>query len=422
MKVFKFGGASVKDAEAVRNVSRIIGNYKNDNIVVVVSAMGKTTNDLENLIKAHYDRSKKRFQILEIIKSFHIKIIDELFNDKQHAVYQLFENTIGKLEQTLQEDPIENYNFYYDQIVSYGELLSTKIISHYAYDNGTNNRWVDARNLIRTDNIYREAKVKWNETAQLITTKTTAIFKEAPIIITQGFIGATDEKLTTTLGREGSDFSAAIIASCLNAEEVSVWKDVPGILNADPRKFDFARKLDTISYNEAIEMTYYGAKVLHPKTIKPLENKRIPLRVRSFKDINESGTLVEKLKIDPTYPPIVILEPNQILISIQTQDFSFITEENMQFIYGLCAKNYVKVNMMQNSAITLNLCCDYVAYKINPIILDLEESFDCNVINDAELLTIRHYNYEMIYELTKEKDILLEQKSKQTYQFVIKDA
>jgi len=381
--------------------------------------MGKTTNALERLIDAHYNQSDEKYGILEEIKSFHLNIIDELFQTKDHPVITLFENTIHKLEQFLNEEPINNYNFNYDQIVSYGELLSTKIISHYAYDNDTNNRWIDARNLIRTDNQYREASIKWDITKQQIERKTAQLFQEAPILITQGFIGATDEKLTTTLGREGSDFTAAIIAACLNAEEVSVWKDVPGILNADPKKFEFAKQLNEISYREAIEMTYYGAKVLHPKTIKPLENEGIPLKVRSFKSMEKPGTNVAKLSNEPSYPPIIISEPDQILIAVQTNDFSFVSEEDIQFIYGECAKNHVKVNMMQNSAVSLKLCCDYKGYKVNPLIEALKTRFDVKITENVELLTIRHYNYEIIYELSKGKDILLESKSQKTYQLVM---
>ena len=294
MKIFKFGGASVKDADAVVNVTNILNQFAGQKIVVVISAMGKSTNALESIFKAYM--AKQDYQpALEALKEFHLSVIGQLFSDKNHSVYQLFNETITQLETILEKEPIENANYQYDQIVSFGELLSTKIISHYAHDNGVKNRWINAKSIIRTDNKYREANIDWVNTNQQIISRVTQKHQEADVIITQGFIGATPERLTTTLGREGSDFTAAIIGAALDAESVTVWKDVPGILTGDPKIFKNAELMDKLSYNEAIEMTYYGAKVLHPKTIKPLENKGIPLHVKSFVEPSQNGTVIEKL-------------------------------------------------------------------------------------------------------------------------------
>ena len=279
--------------------------------------------------------------------------------------------------------------------------------------------WVDARKVIKTNNDYREAKINWSQTEKNIKKFISPPIKKDRLVITQGFIGSTPETMTSTLGREGSDFTAAIIGSILDAEYVAVWKDVPGILNADPKLFNFAKKLDLMSYKEAIEMTYYGAKVLHPKTIKPLENKDIPLHVKSFIKPTDAGTVIKKLDKEQLYPPITIKEPNQILISIYTRDFSFISEHDMSRIFLLCSKHKVRVNMMQNKAISMNLSCTNKDYKIEPLINDLKKEFTVNDKDKLELLTIRHYNYEIVYELSKSKNIIMEQKSAITYQFVI---
>jgi aspartate kinase len=279
--------------------------------------------------------------------------------------------------------------------------------------------WIDARKVIKTNNDYREAKVNWAQTEKNIKKHISPSLNKDKLVITQGFIGSTAETMTSTLGREGSDFTAAIIGSVLDAEYVAVWKDVPGILNADPKLFNFAKKMALVSYKEAIEMTYYGAKVLHPKTIKPLENKGIPLHVMSFVKPTDDGTIIRKLDDEPLYPPITIKEPNQIVISIYTTDFSFISESDMSRILLLCSEHKVRVNMMQNKAISMNLCCTNKDYKIEPLINDLEKEFTVINKDKLELLTIRHYNYEIVYELSKSKNIIMEQKSASTYQFVI---
>lgn len=417
MKVFKFGGASVKDAMSVKNVTNILKDYEGENKVVVISAMGKTTNDLEALYHSYIEKKDYQKELDRVIE-FHINIIKELFTDPKHAVYELFNSTIESLKDLLETEPIDNANFQYDQIVSFGELLSTKIISHYAYDNGVDNRWINAKNIIRTDRKYREANINWDTTNLEINKRVSKLLQEASTVITQGFIGSTPERLTTTLGREGSDFTAAIIGAALNAEDVTVWKDVPGILTGDPKRFSTAKKIEKLSYKEAIEMTYYGAKVLHPKTIKPLENKGIPLRVRSFLEPKLNGSIVEKREEELNYDPITILENDQIQIKIKTLNLSFIDELDLSKIYSICAQHQLKINLMQHSAISLTLVCDNKAYKTSPVLDYLREIYQVETKDNVQLLTIRHYNYEIIYELCKDKDILMESKSKSTFQIL----
>jgi len=417
MKIFKFGGASVKDADAVVNVTNILNQFAGQKIVVVISAMGKSTNALESIFKAYM--AKQDYQpALEALKDFHLSVIGQLFSDKNHSVYQLFNETITQLETILEKEPIENANYQYDQIVSFGELLSTKIISHYAHDNGVKNRWINAKSIIRTDNKYREANIDWVNTNQQIISRVSQKHQEADVIITQGFIGATPERLTTTLGREGSDFTAAIIGAALDAESVTVWKDVPGILTGDPKIFKNAELMDKLSYNEAIEMTYYGAKVLHPKTIKPLENKGIPLHVKSFVEPSQNGTVIEKLNQEINYKPITILEKDQIQIKVRTKDLSFISEKNLSDIYRTCAQNQLRINLMQHSAVSLTLVCDDKPYKTKKVLACLDELFDMSLRPNVELLTIRHYDYEIIYQLCKDKKVLMESKSQNTYQIL----
>ena len=420
MQVFKFGGASVKDSAAIENITNILKGYKSKKIVIVISAMGKTTNALENLYQKHLTKENYSKE-LEIVKNFHSAIIEELFGPSQHPVWDLYNNTIDQLEEILSESPIENHAFQYDQIVSFGELLSTKIISHYLYDNGVDNRWINAKKIIRTDNRYREAGIQWEQTDTLIKRNICNLFEETDIVITQGFIGATSEKLTTTLGREGSDYTAAIIGAALNSESVTVWKDVPGILTGDPKKFPGAVLMPQISYNEAIEMTYYGAKVLHPRTIKPLENKGIPLYVKSFVEPDKQGTKVEKLTKEIAYKPITIIEENQVAIALETKELNFFSEEDLSFLYGQCAKYQVKINLMQHSATKLKLITDNKPYKNEPFSEAISDRFEVEIMDKMELLTIRHYSYDVIYELTKEKQVFVESKSQNTYQLVFKN-
>lgn len=422
MKVFKFGGASVKDAEAVKNVAEIIKTYREDRIAIVVSAMGKTTNAFEKLLRAFYLKEGNAAEELEQIKAFHFQIMENLFPDPKHKIYQEIHNTFVEVEWQIEDEPVGTYDFEYDQMVGLGEMLSTKIISAYLEEEGIENKWLDARDIIRTDNQYRKANVDWDLTNTLINKVMGTYFEkhQSGIMITQGFIGATSENFTSTLGREGSDFSAAIIASALNAKEVVIWKDVEGMLNADPKYFEKTVKLNNISYREAVELAYFGASVIHPKTIKPLHNANIPLLVKSFVNPSNRGTLIDANMASDSLVPSYIHKPNQILISIASKEFAFIAESNLSDIYRLFAEHGISINMMQNSAISFSVCVDDENPKIENLIKALQEEYKVTYNKAVELLTIRHYTEDIIEELLQGKSNLLEQKSRNTARFVLK--
>lgn len=419
MQVFKFGGASVKDANGVKNLAEIVKNYPSNNLVIVISAMGKTTNKLEELHSAYLKKDTKTQAILEETKAFHFQIIHDLFEDENHPIYNDIANTFVEIEWILEEEPNDPPDYIYDQIVSVGELLSTKIVAAYLNKVGIFTLWTDARNYIKTDNNYREANVIWDKTEQEIQRQLLPLLSKQ-IVVSQGFIGATSENFTSTLGREGSDYSAAIFCACLNADSLTIWKDVPGILNADPKWFDETEKIDQLSYHDAIELTYYGATVIHPKTIKPIQNKGIPLYVRSFIHPNEPGTKITDT-ILPLPVPSFIFKVNQILISIFPKDFSFIIEENLSHIFNILHRNKVKVNTMLNSAISFSVSVDDDEEKIDKLIKELSESFKVKYNKGLELVTIRYYNQQTIDRVTVNKEVLLEVKSRHTCQMVIKD-
>jgi aspartate kinase len=422
MRIFKFGGASVKDADGVRNLSRVLSSHKDESLVVVISAMGKITNALEKVVNAYYERDAKVHDYLNEVKSFHKKIITDLKFKKPEEILQEVDAVFVEMEWALEEETARSkgYAFAYDQIVSQGELLSTKIISHWLNENGIANHWVDARDFLITDNTYRDAKINWKETEKLAQTKIHLSLNGFSIVLTQGFIGATSENFTTTLGREGSDYTAAILAHVLNAKEVVVWKDVPGILSADPKYYDDAVKLHEVSYHDAIELTYYGASVIHPKTIKPLENKNIPLRVCSFVSPKEKGTLIGNFKETKPKVPCFIFKTNQILVSISAEDFSFIAEENLSDIFYVFSKHGVKVNLMQNSAISFSVCIDNDRFKIPALLNDLKKKFKVLYNDGLRLVTVRHYFPSTIEKLSEGKTILVEQLSRHTAQLVIR--
>jgi aspartate kinase len=420
MQVFKFGGASVKDADGVKNVAEVLKQFPNEKLCVVISAMGKTTNALERLTKAFFYITENAEEILEEIKQAHYAICKNLFTNPSHPIYTDLENTFVELHWAIEDEPTHGYDFEYDQIVSIGEVVSTKIVSAYLNDIGITNKWMDARGLIQTDNTYREGKVDFELTEALVKTQIEPQLNNYRIVVTQGFIGGTSENFTTTLGREGSDYTASILAYCLNAENVTIWKDVPGVLNADPKWFTKTKKIDELTYQDAIELTYYGATVIHPKTIKPLQNKQIPLYVKSFLNPKESGTVIRdgenRLNI-PSY----IFKINQVLISIQPKDFSFIAEDNLSEIFELFSKHGVKINLMQLSAISFSVCCDDDAEKIKLLGAELQQTFKVLYNSNLELMTVRYYTPETIDLLTKNKLILLEQKSRFTVQMVMKN-
>jgi len=418
MKVFKFGGASVKDVEGVKNICEVLKLFPNEQLIIVVSAMGKTTNALERLVNAFCNKTEDVNSILDGVRSYHDEIMNQLFVDQANEIYKKVNNFFVEIDWLLEEEP-RSYDFVYDQLVSFGELISSSIVSAYLNQESNTNNWVDIRDCFLTDNNYREGKIDWEKSS--IKSKEKIIFdKKHPIYITQGFIGSTTENFTTTLGREGSDYSAAILAHIFNAESLTIWKDVPGVLNADPKYFKEAQKLEQLSYLDAIELAYYGASVIHPKTIKPLENKGIPLYVKSFLNPQAKGTVIGKdLETKPLVPSF-IFKNNQVLLSISSKDFSFIAEENLSAIFGVCASNNVKINLMQNSAISFSICADYEELKIKKLIELLSVEYKIRYNTNLQLYTIRHYYPSTIDTLIQGREILLEQRSRLTAQIVMK--
>ena len=411
MRVFKFGGASVKDANGIRNVAEII-KTQCPNEVVVVSAMGKTTNALEELVAAYMNQQTERIQVtLSTVKSYHTAIMNELEGDFG-AVYETF----SFLEECVAVKPVCSYNETYDQIVSLGEILSTQIIVAYLKAHYVPVTWFDARQLIRTDTNFREGRVDWQETARRISE--TLVGKG--VKITQGFIGQSANGRTVTLGRDGSDYTAAIFAYCLNAESVTIWKDVPGVLNADPKWFDETVLLDTITYQDAIELAYYGATVIHPKTIKPIQNKGIPLHVKSFLTPDAPGTTIGNFK-QHLLTPSFIFKVNQVLISLHPNDFSFIAEDNLSHIFGRFAMAGVKINLMQNTAISFSVVVDDDPDRIPRLLGQLKDDFRVSYNENLELITIRYYDQATIDRVLVHKKLLLEQKSRYTVQLVVTD-
>lgn len=419
MQVYKFGGASVKDASGVKNLARIISLNSDKKLLVVVSAMGKTTNALESLTHAYVQGSSNTHELYEEIQQYHNIILSELFEDENHPIFDEVANTLIEIEWMLEDEPHSDYNFNYDQIVSIGELLSSRIVSAYLNSQGLKSQWLDARSFIQTDNSYREGVVNWEKTCTAIQSRLPQVL-EHQFIVTQGFIGGTSENFTTTLGREGSDYSAAIFATCLKAESLTIWKDVPGVLNADPKLFADTRKYAQLPYSEALEMTYYGATVIHPKTIKPLQNLNIPLFVKPFLNPEEEGTIISDCDRFSTDFPAIIVKQKQVLASISTKDFSFITEDHLADIYKIFAHVKMKINMMQNSALSLSVCCDEDPDKFNILLRMLEPDFKVKYNQQLQLITIRHHTKEAIDQLSAGKVVLMEQLSRNMAQLVIK--
>ena len=421
MNVFKFGGASVKNASSVRNVAEVMKKFQGEPVVVVVSAMGKMTNALEGLVDAYCSRSKEAARLFSEIKDFHYRIMEDLLPDKTHQVHASVNNHFVEVDWVLEEDPARAYDFIYDQVVAAGEMVSSSIVSSFLNDSGIKNQWQDVRNFIRTDDTYREGKVLWQQTASLIKEQLSPLVKEKnAVVVTQGFIGGTSENYTTTLGREGSDYTAAILAWGLDAKEVVVWKDVPGVMNADPKLFEDAVKLEQISCQEAVEMTYYGATVIHPKTIRPLQNKGIPLRVKSFLSPERPGTLIiADAQMQPLLPCFIVKE-NQVLFSLSARDLSFVAEENLSNIFAVFARHRVCMNLMQHSAISFSVCVDNDKRKLPLLIEELQKEYRVLYNEQVELITIRHHDQPSIDRVTKDKTILTEQRSRVTVQLVIK--
>jgi aspartate kinase len=420
MKVFKFGGASVKDANAVKNVASILSLYKDEKLGVVISAMGKTTNAMEKIIDAYWNKSKEEFtSLIEERRRFHIEIIDELFADSSLHIYEEVNDVLDGLLEYFDRKASGNYDFEYDQIVGLGEVMSTKIVSAYLSYNGMQSKWMDARKLIFTNDTFREAELDWEITTKNFRANFKPEFETVDILVTQGFVGS-NNGATTTLGREGSDFTAGIIAYCCDAEDVTIWKDVPGMLNADPKWFDNTVKLNQISFREAIELSYYGASVIHPKTIKPLQNKEIPLYVKSFIDPHEDGTVIQSSMSKDHLVPSFIFKMNQILFSFTPKDFSFIVEKNLSDIFDRLSKANAKINLMQNSALNFSILLDEDKVNTEEILDLFGDHYYVKFNEGLELVTIRHYDQATLDRVTVDKDLVLQQKTRETARLIVK--
>lgn len=415
MQIFKFGGASVKDAKSVKNLAEVLKTVGYKNVLVVVSAMGKTTNALEVVIKNYFENKAELNSTLQDVIKYHNNILLDLFNES-HPIFKKVTNLFRELDDFLRSNKSPDYNYVYDQTISYGELVSTTIISAFLNNIGIKNNWIDARTHIKTDNYYRRAKVNWEATQQNIT----STFDKKILNITQGFLGSDANNFTTTLGREGSDYTAAIYAYCLNAERVTIWKDVPGVLNADPRYFENAQLLDQISYEEAIELAFYGASVIHPKTLQPLQRKEIPLYVKSFLNPKDSGTRVGKgIALEPNVP-CFILKKHQVLISLSSLDFSYIVEDNISEIFQLLHTYKMKVDVIQNSAISFSVCVENIFDNLEKLLQHLKAKFRVTCHENVSLYTIRHYNNDVLNKLEEGKTVLLKQLTQEIVQIVTK--
>lgn len=417
-RMFKFGGSSLKDASAVRNVASILHRFGDENLVIVVSAMGKTTNALEEVVAAHARQDGSAKQLMDQIRQFHYSLAQDLLPEG-HEVFAALNDTFVEAYWVLDEPPHANYDYMYDQIICVGELASSRIVQAFLQHDGLPTLWLDAREVIITDDIHREGWVNWEETGKRMEAKVRPMLSQPGFVLTQGFIASTMDNATTTLGREGSDYTTAIFTFCLNGESMTIWKDVPGVLTGDPRLFANVTKLDRLSYREAIEMTYYGAKVIHPKTIKPLQNKSIPLFVKSFIDPEGEGTLISS-DIEDLYPPIVTLEQQQTLLSISTRDFSFVAEHHLSLLFQKIADLRLQVNIMQNSAISFSICVNHAPDKVDDFISGIEKDFKVQREDELELITVRHAQPDLLDNLRKGKIIFLEEHIRDTVQFVAK--
>ncbi|TXG37362.1 aspartate kinase [Seonamhaeicola maritimus] len=416
MQVFKFGGASVKDGEGVKNLACVLQSIGHKNTLIVVSAMGKTTNALELVISNYFNNKAELQSSLQEVIKYHNDILFDLFEIESHPVFKKVKSFFDELNNFFKINKSPNYNFVYDQVVGYGELVSTTIISEYLNAVRIKNDWVDAREFIKTDNYHRRANVNWEETQTIIATK----LNTCVLNITQGFLGSDANNFTTTLGREGSDYTAAIFAYCLNAESVTIWKDVPGVLNADPRYFENAQLLSQISYREAIELAFYGASVIHPKTLQPLQRKEIPLHVKSFLNPKQYGTTVSKGVLLEPKIPCFIVKKNQVLISLSSLDFSYIVENNISEIFSLLHSYKMKVDVIQNSAISFSVCIDNIYNNLEKLLQQLRAKFSVTCHENVSLYTIRHYNQTVLNQLEQDKTVLLKQLTQETVQIVTK--
>jgi aspartate kinase len=422
MKVFKFGGASVNSIERIQNVKEIIASHKDDMLVIIVSAMGKTTNALERVAESFYNNNKEEsIQLFNVIRQQHLDTARLLLTTHYLSCEAVLLDVFTEVEWILQDKPVRDFDYYYDQLVCTGELMSTIIVSHYLNQEEINNTWLDVRDILRTDNTFRDAAINWETTTRLVREMFETKLNDTRMVITQGFIGCTDENESTTLGREGSDFTAAIFANILDAESQTIWKDVEGVMNADPKQFSEAQWIPELSFEEVIEMAFYGAQVIHPKTIKPLQNKSIPLLVKSFLDPTRPGTTISQKRIKDL-PPIIIIKKNQALLYLNSPDFSFVGEKPVSNLYDIFLQHHIKPNLIQTGAISIQVCIDDRPDKTAQLAAAAGFQFDVQLEKELELLTIRHYNNEILTRLTAEKDIILTQQTKETVQVLYRSS
>lgn len=419
MNVYKFGGASLNTIDRIKNTAGIIQQNAGKKTLIVISAMGKTTNALEKVVESYFDNRKEdALQLFEQIKENHINTLKYLVTLQWNEAMQHLTDFFTEVEWMLHDKPVRSFDYYYDQIVCCGELLSSNILSEYLKENKISNEWLDVRDIIKTDNNFRDAGIDWKQTAIQIDQQVKRLFETTDIVITQGFIGSTDENESTTLGREGSDYTAAVFANLMNAESVTIWKDVEAVMSADPKLFKEAVNIPLLSYKEVIEMAFYGAQVIHPKTIKPLYNKNIPLLVKSFLDASLPGTVIDN-KTPNKMPPVIVLKEKQVLISFQSRDFSFVEEELAEQSQQWFQQLKIKSNLSQHTAISLLCCLDDHAEKIDQLAAIASENFDVMIEKNLSLLTIRHYP-ENIDAYTTNKTVLLEQRTPETVQMVLR--
>jgi aspartate kinase len=418
MRIFKFGGASVKDAKGVQNVAKVLKKVGYTDTLVIVSAMGKTTNALEVIVDQYFNTPKELSNSIVELEQFHSEIVTELMGVEAQPLKEKVSVLIQELKSFFEHNKATNYSFVYDQVVSFGELLSTTIINAYLNYININSEWLDARKCVKTDDYYRDANLDWDATQEAINDQVS----KTKLVVSQGFIGSDENNFTTTLGREGSDYTAAIFAYALNAESVTIWKDVPGVLNGDPRVFENTVLLNQISYTEAIELAFYGASVIHPKTLQPLQRKEIPLYVRSFLNPEGAGTSVSKGKTLEPHVPCYILKPKQVLIRLSSLDFSFMVEDNISEVFALLYKSQMRVDMIQNSAISFSVCVNNKYNRLEELLQILRSKFKVTVYEDVDLYTVRHFDSKALKSIESRKDdILLEQRAQETIQYVVKN-
>ena len=419
MKVFKFGGASVNSVGRIKNLGDILQKFPHEKVMIVVSAMGKTTNALEKVVDAFYHQKKEEaLKLFEQVKQQHLTTAKYLLVTHFLACEEQLKSFFTEAEWLLYDKPVRSYDYYYDQVVCAGELLSTAIVNAYLNETGIQNKWIDVRDIIRTDNNFRDANIDWEFTQKKINSSIVPLFQHSDIILTQGFIGATDENESTTLGREGSDYTAAVFANMLDAESLTIWKDVKAVMNSDPKQFLDAQPIAELNYNEVIEMAYFGAQVIHPKTIKPLQNKNISFFVKCFLDPSLPGTIIHNKSLHQL-PPIIVLKEKQVMFEMRSKDFSFVGENHISHLYNLFEKLSIKPNLTQNGAISFICVLDDSGEKIEKLAFEASSFFDVQVIKNLSLLTIRHYNKDLFEKLTKNKNVLLRQQTKETIQILM---